>query len=97
MSYLELFKTEVDIDEFNDAYGLSQTHKESMLGTTNEKAKKDVNFVNYPGFHKRELTELPGQLEAPQLLHRVTKAQQFNVCNIVRELKCFSAQNILYY
>ena len=33
----------------------------------------------FPGFVEAELTELPGQMEAPQILHRVTKAQDFNV------------------
>jgi len=47
-----------------------------------EKKKKDVNFVTFSGCRPRELTELPAQIEAPQLLHRITKAQRFNVCTL---------------
>ena len=38
-----------------------------------------VQFTSYPGFFPNEVTPLPGQLEAPQLLNKVTKAQQFPV------------------
>ena len=38
-----------------------------------------IQFTSYPGFFPHEVTPLPGQLEAPQLLNRVTKAQQFPV------------------
>ncbi|XP_013389957.1 protein FAM227B isoform X1 [Lingula anatina] len=43
-----------------------------------ETRKKGVEFCTFPGFRKGELTELPAQLETPQILHRVTKAQDFN-------------------
>jgi len=36
-----------------------------------------TQFTSYPGFFPNEVTPLPGQLEAPQLLNKVTKAQQF--------------------
>lgn len=48
-------------------------------GRSQEKKKKDVNSTDFPGHRPSELPELPGQLEAPQLLHRVTTAQDFNV------------------
>ena len=35
--------------------------------------------MTFPGFNKKELTDLPHGLEAPQILNRVTKAQDFNV------------------
>lgn len=38
--------------------------------------------MTYPGFKPTELTELPHGLEAPQLLDRVTRAQEFNVSYI---------------
>ena len=55
------------------------TRQVIAAGQLQEKKKKDVNFTNFPGFREKELPELPGQLEAPQLLHRITKAQDFNV------------------
>ena len=42
-----------------------------------------IQFTSYPGFFPHEVTPLPGQLEAPQLLNRVTKAQQFPVSCII--------------
>jgi len=50
-----------------------------VAGQLQDKKKKDVNFTNFPGYRAKELAELPGQLEAPQLLHRVTQAQDFDV------------------
>lgn len=50
-----------------------------MYGLADEQANrmKSVQFTSYPGFFPNEVTPLPGQLEAPQLLNRVTKAQHF--------------------
>lgn len=39
---------------------------------------KNVEHVSFPGFRSGELTELPSQLEAPQLLNKITGAQTFN-------------------
>ncbi|PIK56052.1 hypothetical protein BSL78_07027 [Apostichopus japonicus] len=39
---------------------------------------RSVEVMTYPGFKPTELTELPHGLEAPQLLDRVTQAQEFN-------------------
>ena len=44
-----------------------------------ESRRNTVEHCFFPGFHPGELPQLPGQLEAPQLLHRVTKAQDFKV------------------
>ncbi|XP_031553743.1 protein FAM227B-like [Actinia tenebrosa] len=38
---------------------------------------KSIQYTNYPGFFPNEMTTLPGQLEAPQLLNKVIKAQNF--------------------
>lgn len=65
--------------ELYDTQSYEKTKQDAIAGALNEKKKQDVNFVNFPGFHSKELTELPGQLETPQLLHRITKAQHFNV------------------
>ena len=47
--------------------------------------------MTFPGFNKKELTDLPHGLEAPQILNRVTKAQDFNVSNEYpsNNVKCF--------
>ncbi|XP_072037966.1 protein FAM227A-like [Amphiura filiformis] len=39
---------------------------------------RSVETMTFPGFNKKELTDLPHGLEAPQILNRVTKAQDFN-------------------
>merc|ERR1739838_29965 len=39
---------------------------------------KRIERVKFPGYRTRELTELPSQLEALQLLNKVTEAQTFN-------------------
>ena len=44
-----------------------------------ETRKKSLEYCVFPGFRHGELIELPGQLESPPILHRVTKAQDFNV------------------
>ena len=44
-----------------------------------EPRQHSVENCPFPGFRKGELTELPSQLEAPLLLNRVTKAQDFSV------------------
>lgn len=50
-----------------------------LYGIEDEEANvmKSVQFTSYPGFFPNEVTPLPGQLEAPQLLNKVTKAQHF--------------------
>ena len=66
----------------------------AVAGQLQEKKKKDVNFTNFPGFRAKELPELPGQLEAPQLLHRITKAQDFNVSSMCQDRTPCVLQNI---
>ncbi|XP_071794283.1 protein FAM227B-like isoform X3 [Asterias amurensis] len=39
---------------------------------------RSVETTTFPGFSRSELTELPHGLEAPQILDRITKAQDFN-------------------
>lgn len=47
---------------------------ESMLETR----KKTVEFCQFPGFRHGELVELPSQIESLPILHKITKAQDFN-------------------
>ncbi|KAI0235890.1 hypothetical protein LSAT2_013567 [Lamellibrachia satsuma] len=42
-----------------------------------EQRAKLVEHCPFPGYVDGELIGLPGQLEAPQIMHRVTKAQDF--------------------
>ena len=51
-------------------------------------------FTSYPGFFPNEVTPLPGQLEAPQLLNKVTKAQKFPVSQIT--FCCICLFNVLF-
>lgn len=57
-------------------YHLFQDLVETMMETR----KKSMDYCQFPGFRHGELIELPAQLESPPILHRVTKAQNFNVC-----------------
>ncbi|PFX26536.1 Protein FAM227B [Stylophora pistillata] len=54
-----------------------QTSADIPAEVINKKEKVVPMFTSYPGFFPTEVTPLPGQLEAPQLLNRVTKSQQF--------------------
>ncbi|XP_077863821.1 protein FAM227B-like [Saccoglossus kowalevskii] len=47
--------------------------KDQILGTKT----RSVENASFPGFNRKELTELPHQLESPQILDRVTHAQDF--------------------
>lgn len=49
-----------------------------LVETMIETRKKSMDYCQFPGFRHGELIELPGQLESPPILHRVTKAQNFN-------------------
>lgn len=53
---------------------------QDLVETMIETRKKSMDYCQFPGFRHGELIELPGQLESPPILHRVTKAQNFNVC-----------------
>ena len=50
-----------------------------MRESVAEARKRQVEGCVFPGFRQGELTELPTQIEAPHILHRVTKAQDFSV------------------
>ncbi|XP_071484549.1 protein FAM227B-like [Diadema antillarum] len=39
---------------------------------------RSMEMMSYPGFNRNELNELPHGLEAPQILDRVTRAQDYN-------------------
>ncbi|XP_064608958.1 protein FAM227B-like [Liolophura sinensis] len=54
--------------------GSNQDNAERFL----QSKKKTVENCVFPGFRHGELVELPAQLEAPPILHRVTKVQDFN-------------------
>ncbi|KAJ8304805.1 hypothetical protein KUTeg_018388 [Tegillarca granosa] len=63
----------------------SQSHRSSkghrsmdFAETLMDAKKKSIEYCQFPGFRHGELIELPGQLESPPILHRVTKAQDFN-------------------
>ncbi|KAK3604732.1 hypothetical protein CHS0354_017837 [Potamilus streckersoni] len=55
-----------------------QKEKQDFVESLNETKKKSIDYCTFPGFRHGELIELPCQLEAPPILHRVTKAQDFN-------------------
>lgn len=44
-----------------------------------ETRKRTIEFCQFPGFRHGELVELPAQIESLPILHKITKAQDFNV------------------
>lgn len=44
-----------------------------------ETRKRTIEFCQFPGFRHGELVELPSQIESLPILHKITKAQDFNV------------------
>ncbi|XP_021368630.1 protein FAM227B-like isoform X2 [Mizuhopecten yessoensis] len=73
------FLTEMSESDAVKSHHSARGHKtmdfaESMMETR----KKSLEYCQFPGFRVGELIELPGQMESPPILHRVTKAQDFN-------------------
>lgn len=57
----------------------SKGHKSvDLVDTMLETRKKSLDYYQFPGFNHGEFIELPAQLEAPPILHKVTTAQDFN-------------------
>ena len=52
---------------------------QDLVDTMLETRKKSLDYYQFPGFRHGEFIELPAQLEAPPILHKVTTAQDFNV------------------
>nr|CAB3244464.1 protein FAM227B [Phallusia mammillata] len=52
--------------------------KQTMQEAAQASRTRNIEYITFPGFRPKELTELPSQLEAPQLLNRITEAQTFN-------------------
>ena len=65
-------------EELNDIR-LTTTSVMLMQDSATEQRAKSVEHCPFPGFVDGEQIGLPGQLEAPQIMHRVTKAQDFSV------------------
>ncbi|XP_064619061.1 protein FAM227B-like [Lineus longissimus] len=68
----------VDESEGAKSHGGKAVRKNTFSESVAEMRKRSLDFCSFPGFRKGELTELPSQLESPQILHRVTKTQDFN-------------------
>ena len=60
-------------------YTIIAFYLKDFVDSLMETRKKSLEYCLFPGFRHGELIELPGQLESPPILHRVTKAQDFNV------------------
>ncbi|KAL3866977.1 hypothetical protein ACJMK2_044220 [Sinanodonta woodiana] len=73
------FMTEVSESDAVKSHHSSRGHKSlDFVDSLNETKKKSIDYCTFPGFRHGELIELPCQLEAPPILHRITKAQDFN-------------------
>lgn len=64
---------------FELIFSLVQDFADTMMETK----KRSLDYCMFPGFRHGELVELPAQLEAPPLLHKITKIQKFNVISSI--------------
>ena len=77
----------------------ARTCLQNLRDSIAESRKRKVEHCTFPGFRVGELTELPTQIEAPHILHRVTKAQDFNVggCSLqVHSVVCLCTDGFVY-
>eukprot|EP00058_Branchiostoma_floridae_P020894 XP_002606384.1 hypothetical protein BRAFLDRAFT_118523 [Branchiostoma floridae] len=72
-------------DEIVEKNAAVQTHhsrrrkkKQTLAEAMQASRSKSIQYASFPGFRAAELLDLPQQLEAPQVMDRVTKAQDFN-------------------
>ncbi|KAK7496928.1 hypothetical protein BaRGS_00011908 [Batillaria attramentaria] len=73
------FMTEVSNSDAVKSHYSSRGHKSAEFADAlMETKKRSLDYCVFPGFCHGELVELPGQLEAPPLLHRITNVQKFN-------------------
>ncbi|XP_046358597.2 protein FAM227B-like [Haliotis rufescens] len=73
------FMTEVSESDAVKSHSSARGHKSiDFVDSLMETRKKSLDYCCFPGFRHGELVELPGQLEAPPILNRVTNAQDFN-------------------
>ncbi|KAI8482201.1 hypothetical protein Bbelb_400890, partial [Branchiostoma belcheri] len=82
-----LFHTPSDVflTEVVEKNAAVQTHhsrrrkkKQTLAEAMQASRSKSIQYASFPGFRAAELLDLPQQLEAPQVMDRVTKAQDFN-------------------
>ncbi|XP_078589638.1 protein FAM227B-like isoform X1 [Branchiostoma floridae x Branchiostoma japonicum] len=82
-----LFHTPSDVflTEIVEKNAAVQTHhsrrrkkKQTLAEAMQASRSKSIQYASFPGFRAAELLDLPQQLEAPQVMDRVTKAQDFN-------------------
>eukprot|EP00794_Sanderia_malayensis_P009840 gene9840-10850_t len=62
--------------EFSTTWS-SESWKKSKQGTHTSSRQRSVEHTSFPGFDPSELVPLPGSLEAPQLLNKITHIQNF--------------------
>lgn len=67
-------KNVIDIDKHLEG---RTKKKKTLVESIAEQKKKSIEHCTFPGFREGELTELPAQMETPQILNQVTKAQNF--------------------
>ncbi|MEE6503130.1 hypothetical protein FKM82_004748, partial [Ascaphus truei] len=72
----ETFLTEIDVPDL--CWKASSLRKTETGSSIIDKEKQKYNCI-FPGFKSTEFTELPGHLEAAQVLNCVAKAQNFKV------------------
>ncbi|XP_041366679.1 protein FAM227B-like [Gigantopelta aegis] len=73
------FLTEVTESDAVKSHSSARGAKSSdFVESVMDTRKKSLDYCSFPGFRHGELVELPGQMEAPPILHRVTNAQDFN-------------------
>ena len=74
-----LTESEIALKGLTDDRMVPSSHRRRKK-LINDAHKKTVDNVIYLGFNDNELADLPGFLEAPQLLNAVTEAFDLKVC-----------------
>ncbi|KAK7116806.1 protein FAM227B-like isoform X1 [Littorina saxatilis] len=73
------FITDASTSDVVKSHHSSRGHKSvDFADAMMETKKRSMDYCMFPGFRHGELVELPAQLEAPPLLHKITNIQNFN-------------------
>ncbi|CAD5113403.1 DgyrCDS2575 [Dimorphilus gyrociliatus] len=76
-SYKDAFLTELSDSQIMDANKYSNRSK-TLEDSMKESQKGNVKYCTFPGFKEGDLTSLPSNVEAPHVLHHVSKANEVN-------------------
>ncbi|KAM4675364.1 protein FAM227B [Discoglossus pictus] len=85
----ETFLTEIDVPDHS---GKASSQIKAVYNVTDLEKKKDIENCIFPGYKYNEFTELPGHLEAAQVLNRVVKTHNLKGGNLKMWKKMFFSE-----